>query len=58
MAYSFTEKKCIRKDFGKRLSVLPEPYLLATQLDSFRAFWQADTRPDDRRKTGLEADFS
>jgi DNA-directed RNA polymerase subunit beta len=36
MAYSFTEKKRIRKDFGKR-SILDVPYLLAIQLDSYRS---------------------
>ncbi len=36
MAYSFTEKKRIRKDFGKRRSVLDVPYLLSIQLDSYR----------------------
>jgi DNA-directed RNA polymerase beta subunit len=44
MAYSFTEKKRIRKDFGKRESILEVPYLLAIQLDSYRKFLQADTR--------------
>ena len=29
MNYSFTEKKRIRKDFGKRRAVLDVPYLLA-----------------------------
>ena len=58
MAYSFTEKKCIRKDFGKRPSVLPEPYLLATQLDSFRSFLQASAKPDERKNTGLESAFT
>ena len=43
MAYSFTEKKRIRKDFGKRSSILEVPYLLAIQLDSYRKFLQADT---------------
>ena len=42
MAYSFTEKKRIRKDFGKRESILEVPYLLAIQLDSYRKFLQAD----------------
>ena len=42
-AYSFTEKKRIRKDFGKRSSILEVPYLLAIQLDSYRKFLQADT---------------
>jgi len=58
MAYSFTEKKCIRKDFGKRPSVLPEPYLLATQLNSFRSFLQADAKPGERGNTGLESAFT
>ena len=44
MAYSFTEKKRIRKNFGKRPSILGTPYLLAIQLDSYRRFLQADTR--------------
>ena len=35
MGYSYTEKKRIRKDFGKRPQVLNVPYLLTIQLDSF-----------------------
>jgi DNA-directed RNA polymerase subunit beta len=58
MAYSFTEKKRIRKDFGKRQSVLDVPYLLATQLDSYRDFLQADADPDTRADKGLHAAFS
>ena len=42
MAYSFTEKKRIRKNFGKRPSILGTPYLLAIQLDSYRRFLQAE----------------
>jgi len=38
--YSFTEKKRIRKDFGKRRSILEVPYLLAIQVDSYREFLQ------------------
>jgi len=38
MAYSFTEKKRIRKDFGRRASILEVPYLLATQIESYREF--------------------
>ena len=30
--YSFTEKKRIRKDFGKRRSILEVPFLLAIQV--------------------------
>ena len=57
MGYSFTEKKRIRKDFGKRSSVLEVPYLLAIQLDSYRNFLQADVDPDQRGDMGLHAAF-
>ncbi len=57
MAYSFTEKKRIRKDFGKRTSVLEAPYLLQTQLASYRDFLQADQSPDARDEVGLHAAF-
>src|SRR5437868_13221244 len=57
MAYSFTEKKRIRKDFGKRESILEVPYLLAIQLDSYRKFLQADTAEDGRKEAGLHAAF-
>ena len=57
MAYSFTEKKRIRKDFGKRQSILEVPYLLAIQLDSYRKFLQADTAEDRREDAGLHAAF-
>ena len=35
MVYSYTEKKRIRKDFGKRPQVLDVPYLISSQLVSF-----------------------
>jgi DNA-directed RNA polymerase subunit beta len=57
MAYSFTEKKRIRKDFGKRPSILEVPFLLATQIESYRGFLQADSRPDERGDIGLHAAF-
>src|SRR3954465_14127529 len=57
MAYSFTEKKRIRKDFGKRESILEVPYLLAIQLDSYRKFLQADADEDRRQDAGLHAAF-
>ena len=47
MGYSFTEKKRLRKSFSKRPEgVLPIPYLLQTQLESYRKFLQADATPD------------
>ena len=57
MAYTYTEKKCIRKDFGKRPDVLKVPYLLETQLESYRTFLQADVAPEERADRGLEAAF-
>ena len=57
MAYSFTEKKRIRKNFGKQGSVLETPYLLAIQLDSYRQFLQADQAEDGRQDVGLHAAF-
>ena len=57
MTYSFTEKKRIRNDFGKRSSILEVPFLLATQLGSYRDFLQADVPPGERRKMGLQAAF-
>ncbi|MCC4264822.1 DNA-directed RNA polymerase subunit beta [Oceanimonas baumannii] len=53
MVYSYTEKKRIRKDFGKRDQVLDTPYLLSIQLDSFKQFIEADPQGE----YGLEAAF-
>ena len=57
MAYSFTEKKRIRKDFAKRPAVLEVPYLLATQIESYRKFLQAGAPSDARADHGLHAAF-
>jgi DNA-directed RNA polymerase subunit beta len=57
MAYSFTEKKRIRKDFGKRPSILDVPYMLAMQLDSYRGFLQQDVAQDALKERGLHAAF-
>ena len=57
MSYSFTEKKRIRKDFGKRPSILGVPYLLATQIDSYRLFLQEGLAAEKRRDIGLQAAF-
>ena len=42
MAYSYSEKKRIRKDFGKRAQVMDIPYLLQIQLESFKSYIEAD----------------
>ena len=58
MAYSYTEKKRIRKSFAKRAAVLDAPFLLATQIESFAEFLQADTLPEARHNQGLQAAFT
>ena len=58
MSYSFTEKKRIRKSFAKRASVLPIPFLLATQLESYVAFLQARVQSGQRSNQGLQAAFT
>nr|MBP6596788.1 DNA-directed RNA polymerase subunit beta [Arenimonas sp.] len=55
MTYSFTEKKRIRKDFGKRRQVLEVPYLLAIQMDSYREFLQEFALSGKRDDRGLHA---
>ncbi|MDR2153520.1 MAG: DNA-directed RNA polymerase subunit beta [Burkholderiaceae bacterium] len=57
MAYTFTERKRIRKSFGTRESVLEVPYLLQMQKDAYTAFLQADTPPKKRNYEGLQAAF-
>ncbi|GIX22382.1 MAG: DNA-directed RNA polymerase subunit beta [Gammaproteobacteria bacterium] len=57
MSYSFTEKKRIRKDFGKRPSILEVPFLLSMQIESYREFLQLDVPPEQRRDVGLHAAF-
>lgn len=53
MTYSYTEKKRVRKDFGKRPQVLGVPYLLSIQIDSFKKFIEKD----QAGQYGLEAAF-
>ena len=57
MAYSFTEKKRIRKNFGKRPTILDVPYLLSIQLNSYRKFLQTAVSEKDRQNIGLHAAF-
>jgi DNA-directed RNA polymerase subunit beta len=57
MAYTFTEKKRIRKDFGKWPSVLTVPNLLATQVNSYQDFLQQGIPADERAAKGLHVAF-
>ncbi len=58
MAYSFTEKKRIRVDFGRQQGVMDMPYLLAIQVDSYRGFLQKDIPHAERVEKGLQAAFN
>ena len=57
MAYSFTEKKRIRKDFGKLSESMELPYLLAIQTESYERFLQEENNEGDRDEIGLHAAF-
>ena len=57
MAYSFTEKKRIRKDFGKISESMEMPYLLSIQVDSYSQFLQLGVPADKREEKGLHAAF-
>ena len=58
MAYSFTEKKRIRNNFGKGTEVLDVPYLLATQINSYASFLQSGIDPKKRLERGLHGAFT
>ncbi len=58
MAYSYTEKKRIRKDFGKRPQILEVPYMLEIQLASYRQFLQSDKPSGQRAPVGLHSAFN
>ena len=56
MAYSFTEKKRIRKDFGKLAESVELPYLLAIQVNSYNKFLYK-SQPESEAQSGLESAF-
>ncbi|MBT3461872.1 MAG: DNA-directed RNA polymerase subunit beta, partial [Gammaproteobacteria bacterium] len=57
MAYSYTEKKRIRKDFSKLPTVMDIPYLLGIQVNSYKQFLQEEGSQEDRLESGLHAAF-
>ena len=57
MAYRFTEKKRIRKDFGRLPEIMELPHLLSIQLDSYSKFLQLEVKARKRRDVGLHAAF-
>ena len=57
MALSFTQKKRIRKSFGRIPEAIQMPNLIEVQRSSYEQFLQRDVRPANRRDDGLEAVF-
>ncbi len=55
--YSYTEKKRIRKNFGKLPEKMAIPYLLSIQLDSYEKFLQKHVPIAERTDYGLESAF-
>ncbi|MBF0418145.1 MAG: DNA-directed RNA polymerase subunit beta, partial [Magnetococcales bacterium] len=57
MALSFTEKKRLRKNFGRIPTIIDIPNLIAIQTQSFQRFLQEEVEPDLRRDMGLHGVF-
>ncbi|MBF0189910.1 MAG: DNA-directed RNA polymerase subunit beta [Magnetococcales bacterium] len=57
MALSFTEKKRLRKNFGRIPTIIDIPNLIAIQTLSFQRFLQEEVEPDMRRDMGLHGVF-
>lgn len=55
---SYTEKKRIRKNFGKLPSVMQIPNLLDIQLNSYDLFLQRFVEPKNRQNIGLQSAFN
>ena len=57
MSYSYTEKRRIRKNFGRLPKVMELPKLIKTQLDSYTQFLQQHVEIGARKNKGLEEVF-
>ncbi len=57
MALSFTDRKRVRKTFGRIAEVAQLPNLIEVQRESYAHFLQMYVKPDSRTNTGLEAVF-
>ena len=57
MSYSYTEKRRIRKNFGRLPKVMELPKLIETQLESYSQFLQQHVEASARENQGLEEVF-
>lgn len=55
--YSYTQKKRIRKNFGKHPGIMPIPDLIGMQRDSYQQFLHAYTQDGVQKVSGLDAAF-
>ena len=57
MEYTYTEKKRIRKNFGKRKQVIDIPPMLDIQTDSYSEFLSTSDKEEVRSSSGLHKAF-
>ena len=57
MLQSFTQRKRIRKNFGRIAEIAPMPNLIEVQKTSYDGFLQINIKARDRTNTGLQAVF-
>ncbi len=58
MEYTYTEKKRIRKNFGKRKQVIDIPPMLDIQTDSYSGFLNTDDNSEKRALSGIHKAFN
>ena len=58
MSYSYTEKRRIRKNFGRLPKVMELPKLIETQLESYSQFLQQHVEAGARENQGSRRSFS
>jgi DNA-directed RNA polymerase subunit beta len=58
MEYTYTEKKRIRKNFGKRKQVIDIPPMLDIQTDSYSGFLNTDDNSEKRAVSGIHKAFN
>ena len=58
MTYSYTEKKRIRKSFGKTSDVIEAPNLIDLQINSYNEFLGISNGSFDLEKSGLHSVFN
>ena len=58
MEYTYTEKKRIRKNFGKRKQAIDIPSMLDIQTDSYSSFLSTSANAEDRASSGIHKAFT